>query len=49
LGRSPSFLTFYDAAAQAIQKGELDEPIMKLQQARSAALKGETGTTRKAA
>jgi hypothetical protein len=31
---------FYDAAAQAIQRGELDEPIMKLQQARSTALKG---------
>jgi hypothetical protein len=30
---------FYDAAAQAVQKGEMDEPIMKLQQARSAALR----------
>jgi hypothetical protein len=40
---------FYGAAAQAIQKGELDEPIMTLQRARLAALKGEAGTTRKAA
>jgi len=40
---------FYDAALAAIQKGELDEPIMVLQRTRSAALKGKTGTTRKAA
>jgi hypothetical protein len=40
---------FYDAATQAITKGELDEPIMTLQRARSAALKGETGAARKAA
>ena len=40
---------FYDAVAQAIEKGELDELIMVLQRTRSAALKGETGTTRKAA
>ena len=40
---------FYDAATQAIQKGELDEPIMKLQQTRSAALNGETAAAHKAA
>jgi hypothetical protein len=40
---------FYDAAAQAITKGELDEPIMILQRARSAALTGETTAARKAA
>lgn len=40
---------FYDAAAQDILKGELDEPIMTLQSARSAALKGEGAAVRNAA
>ena len=40
---------FYDAAGQAIQKGELDEPIMALQRTRLTALKGEGGAARKAA
>ena len=49
IGALAELPAFFDAAIQAIQKGELDEPIMKLQQTRSAALKGETGTIRKAA
>ena len=49
IGTLADLPAFYDAATQASQKGELDEPIMKLQQTRSAALKGETAAAHKAA
>jgi len=35
--------TFYDAVSEAIQKGELDAQILKLQTERSAALTGRRG------
>ena len=49
VGKLEELPAFYDAALAAIQKGELDEPIMALQRRRSAALKVTAGTTRKAA
>lgn len=45
----PELPAFYDAAAQAIQKGELDEQIMKLQQVRSTSLTGGAGAAGMAA
>jgi len=42
IGTADELTAFYDAVKEAIAKGEMDEPIRTLQEARSAALKGRT-------
>jgi hypothetical protein len=46
VGTLDNVLAFFSAAAEAIQKGELDAAIGKLQAERSAALKGKTNGTK---
>ena len=41
IGKLEQVTPFFDAVAAAIQKGELDGPIGKLQAEKSAALKGK--------
>jgi hypothetical protein len=43
VGKLEELPAFYNTVIQAIEKGELDEQIAKLQQTRSAAIVGKKG------